>query len=186
VLFETLYRVGLPIWDTPPPQELRELVEGPAALPAGHALDVGCGSGIDAIYLAQNGWRVTAVDFSAAAITRARRAARGVTGATFLQGDVTKLAQLPIEQPIDMVLDMGCYHSLPDGAKSGYVAQLAAVMAPGTPLVMWEGIRITPGQIPAAFERDFVIESMHRKDFPIKRMLVRHTITAHWYQLRRR
>jgi SAM-dependent methyltransferase len=108
---------------------LRDLVEGAGALPVGHALDVGCGSGINAIYLARHGWRVTAVDFSAAAIASARRAARGVTGATFLEGDVTKLSQLPIEQPIDLVLDMGCYHSLPDGAKSTYVAELAAVIA---------------------------------------------------------
>jgi len=35
-------------------------------------------------------------------------------------------------------------------------------------------------------QADFVIESAHRKDFPIKRMLLRHNITAHWYQLRRR
>lgn len=186
VLFDTLYRLRLPIWDTPPPQELRQLVEGPDALPAGHALDVGCGSGINAIFLARQGWQVTAVDFSGAAIATARRAARAVGGATFLEGDVTKLSQLPIDKPIDLVLDMGCYHSLPEGAKVSYVRELAAVMTAGTPLVMWQGVRITPGEIPAVFERDFIIESVHRKDFPIRRFLVRHTITAHWYQLRRR
>lgn len=186
VLFETLYRLRLPIWDTPPPDELRDLVEGATALPTGHALDVGCGSGINAVYLARHGWRVTAIDFSAAAIARACRAARGVEGATFLEGDVTMLSVLPIDRPIDLVLDMGCYHSLPDSAKPLYVGELAEVMAPGTPLVMWEGIRIAPGEIPAAFARDFVVESVHRKDFPIKRFLVRRTITAHWYRLRRR
>lgn len=186
VLFETLYRLRLPIWDTPPPQELRDLIEGPAAMPAGHALDVGCGTGINAVYLARHGWRVTAVDFSAAAIASARRGAHGVGGATFLHGDVTTLSQLQIEPPIDLVLDMGCYHSLPNAAKPAYVSELGKVMASGTPLVMWEGIRISPGEIPAAFETDFVVESVHRKDFPIKRFLVRHTITAHWYRLRRR
>lgn len=87
---------------------------------------------------------------------------------------------------IDLVLDMGCYHSLPKRAKPIYVGELAAVLASGTPLVMWQGIRLRPGEIPAAFERDFVIESVHRKDSPIRRTVLRHTITGHWYQLRRR
>lgn len=43
--------------------------------PAGRALDVGCGEGADAIWLAQQGWQVTAVDISTIAIDRARRAA---------------------------------------------------------------------------------------------------------------
>ena len=186
VLFDTLYRLGRPIWDTPPPRQLRDLVEGSEALPPGHALDVGCGSGTNVIYLATHGWRATGVDCSAAAMKRARRAADGITGASFLEGDVTKLSSLPLAAPIDLVLDMGCYHSVPDGAKPTYVAELAAVMKPGTPLVMWEGIRIKPGEIPDAFNHDFIIESTQRKDFPINRKLLRHNITAHLYQLRRR
>lgn len=186
VLFDTLYRLGRPIWETPPPEPLRDLIEGPDALAPGHALDVGCGSGINAIYLATHGWRATGVDFSAASLTRARRAAQGVAGVTFLHGDVTQLSHLPIDEPVDLVLDMGCYHSLPDAAKGTYVAELTAVMKPGTPLVMWEGIRMKAGEIRDAFNRDFVIESVRRKDFSVRRKLVRHTITAHWYQLRRR
>jgi len=45
-------------------------------LAPGRALDVGCGEGADAIWLAERGWRVTAVDISGAAIERARDAAR--------------------------------------------------------------------------------------------------------------
>jgi SAM-dependent methyltransferase len=45
-------------------------------LPAGRALDAGCGHGVDAIWLAAHGWRVTAVDFSAAALAHARRTAQ--------------------------------------------------------------------------------------------------------------
>ncbi|MDI1451118.1 class I SAM-dependent methyltransferase [Polyangium sp. 6x1] len=48
-----------------------ENVEG---LPAGTALDVGCGLGADAIWLAHQGWRVTAVDISHVALDRARAA----------------------------------------------------------------------------------------------------------------
>ena len=186
LLFDTLYRLGRPIWDTPPPEELRDAIEGPNAIPPGHALDVGCGTGTNVIYLAQHGWQATGVDFSAAAIRKARTNAHGVPGANFIEGDVTKLSHLDIGRPIDLVIDMGTYHSLPDNAKPTYVAELADVMEPGTPLMMWQGIRLKPGEIPQAFGRDFIIERTKPKDFIIKRKMLRHTITAEWYWVRRR
>ena len=185
LLFDTLYRLGRPVWDTPPPQELCDAIEGPNALPPGHALDVGCGTGTNAIYLANHGWHVAAVDFSAAAIRKARADARGITNATFIEGDVTRLSHLGISAPIDLVIDMGTYHALPESAKPAYVAELAKVMVPGTPLMMWEGIGLRPGEIPEAFGRDFIIERTEAKDFHIKRKMLRHTVTAHWYWLRR-
>ena len=89
LLFDTLYRLGRPIWDTPPPQELCDAIEGPNAMPPGHALDVGCGTGTNVIYLAKHGWQATGIDFSAAAIRKARTDAHGIDGATFIEGDVT-------------------------------------------------------------------------------------------------
>lgn len=118
---------------------------------------------------------------SAAAIRKARTNAHGVAGATFIEGDVTKLSHLDVSRPIDLVIGMGTYHSLPDNAKPTYVAELAEVMEPGTPLMMWQGIRLKPGEIPEAFGRDFIIERTKAKDFIIKRKMLRHTITAHWY-----
>lgn len=47
-----------------------------ADLPAGRALDVGCGEGADAVYLAQRGWSVTALDVAAPALDRGRAAAQ--------------------------------------------------------------------------------------------------------------
>ncbi len=56
------------------------LVETLAKLPAGAAIDLACGAGRNAIYMAEHGWTVTAVDASEAAIelVRRRSAARGV------------------------------------------------------------------------------------------------------------
>src|SRR3954468_20682622 len=48
-----------------------------AELPPGRALDLGCGEGGDAVWLADHGWAVTAVDISSTALDRARRAAEG-------------------------------------------------------------------------------------------------------------
>jgi len=52
------------------------LVAEVADLAPGRALDVGCGEGADAIWLARRGWAVTAIDISDAAVSRAREAAR--------------------------------------------------------------------------------------------------------------
>ena len=186
LLFDALYRLGRPPWDTPPPDELRHAIEGPDALSPGHALDVGCGTGTNAIYLARHGWQVTGVDFSSAAIDKARDKAAGVSGPQFMRGDATRLSELPIPRPVDLVLDMGTFHTLSDEGKAEYVRELAAVMTPGTPLMMWQGIRIKPGEIPAAFDSAFDIEEDKHKDFVIERGLIRRTISGRWYVLRRK
>jgi SAM-dependent methyltransferase len=51
------------------------LVAEVADLAPGRALDVGCGEGADAVWLAQRGWAVTAIDVSDVALSRARAAA---------------------------------------------------------------------------------------------------------------
>lgn len=186
VLFDALYRLGRPVWDTPPPDELRQVIEGPGALRPGHALDVGCGTGTNVIYLAGHGWQATGVDFSAAAISTARRRADGITGARFIRGDATKLTEIGLRGRIDLALDMGTFHSLPDAGKPEYVKELAALLTPGTPLLMWQGIRIKQGEIADAFGSEFTVESITPKDFAIKRAFVRKTIPGQWYQLRRR
>ncbi len=53
------------------------LVHGVADLAPGRVLDVGCGEGADAVWLARRGWEVTALDVSGVALERAQQAARG-------------------------------------------------------------------------------------------------------------
>jgi trans-aconitate methyltransferase len=56
VVYRVLYRVGLVLWQrNAPPDDLVALIEGPSALPAGRALELGCGTGIDSVYLATRG-----------------------------------------------------------------------------------------------------------------------------------
>jgi SAM-dependent methyltransferase len=63
------YRGPAAIWSGEPNMRL---VEETSTLTPGNALDVGCGEGADAIWLAERGWRVTAVDIASTALDRAR------------------------------------------------------------------------------------------------------------------
>ena len=66
--FEEMYRATDALWSGRPNTQL---VAEAADLPPGTALDVGCGEGADAMWLAARGWQVTAVDFAATALERA-------------------------------------------------------------------------------------------------------------------
>lgn len=194
VVFEMLYRLGLAIWEIPVPEEIRVLgdrygaqgAEGPDAVAPGRALDLGCGTSGNVAFLAQHGWDATGVDFSAAAIKKAAKSTEGMAGATFAQGDVTKLTEQGITGPFDLVIDNGCYHSLSAADKPVYVREVAAVMKPGALLLMWEGIRLQPNEIPERFSADFDVEQITEKNFVTKRFGRRINIDAHWYRLRRK
>ena len=54
-----------------------QLVAEVADMPLGRALDLGCGEGADAVWLAARGWKVTAIDISQVALNRARRTRSG-------------------------------------------------------------------------------------------------------------
>ncbi len=77
------------------------LAEVASGLPVGRALDLGCGEGGDAVWLAQQGWRVTGVDLSGTAVARAARAA-GAAGVaertTFVAADLATWAPEPDER----------------------------------------------------------------------------------------
>ena len=81
-LYGLLYRIGFTPWDTnKAPAELQAIAEGADALPPSRALDLGCGTGTQAVYLSRLGWQVTAVDSVERALeqARARDAASGAT-----------------------------------------------------------------------------------------------------------
>jgi SAM-dependent methyltransferase len=116
-----------PPWDTGvTPPELERFV---ASHPPGRALDLGCGTGTNVVYLAQHGWDAVGVDFVGRAVAKARRRSRDAgVACTFLVGDATRLAVAGL---FDLALDMGCLHSIPAGGRAGYAAGLARVVRSG-------------------------------------------------------
>ena len=75
LFYELGYRYFHMPWDGGPRQELVELVESGRISPS-RAIDLGCGTGSNAVFLAQRGFDVTGVDYSSAAIEKARERAR--------------------------------------------------------------------------------------------------------------
>jgi SAM-dependent methyltransferase len=95
----------------------------------GAVLDVGCGLGDNAIYLASQGHQVTGIDAAPAAIEQATQLAgeRGVD-LEFAVADATSLAGF--EGRFDSVLDGACYHCLDEDARHAYAAALHRATRP--------------------------------------------------------
>jgi ubiquinone/menaquinone biosynthesis C-methylase UbiE len=156
-----MYRIGFAPWDGHPlAKSLRDLVDGDAALSAGKALDLGCGTGDNAIYLATHGWQVTGVDFVAKAVEKARdKAAAKKVEVTFAHADVTRLSAEGIGSGFDLIVDSGCLHGMSPQDRDAYVREVTTVAAPGARLLLNEfipgGSFPVPGIDPAEVERRF-------------------------------
>jgi SAM-dependent methyltransferase len=139
VVYRTLYLLGLTVWDRGvPTSDLVELVEGASPSPPGRALDIGCGTGTDSIYLAEHGWDVTGVDMvpRALAIARRKAAAAGVTP-RFVEGDVTRLRDFGVGGGYALLLDFGCFHTIPPDQRDAYVESVSEAAAPGSTLLLF-------------------------------------------------
>lgn len=78
-------------WEVGPRQELVELVSSGRLRP-GRAVDLGCGTGANAVFLAQHGFEVTGIDFAPAALAKATaKAATAGVQVRFLEDDLTRL-----------------------------------------------------------------------------------------------
>jgi ubiquinone/menaquinone biosynthesis C-methylase UbiE len=157
--FRWLYRLGFTPWDGHPlANSLRDLVEGSSASAPGTALDLGCGTGDNAIYLADHGWRVTGVDYIDKPLTTARAKA-GERSISFLKADVTQLRSEGVGDDFDLIIDSGCLHGMSDGDRDAYVREVTAVAATGARLLIVAFVPGAsfgvPGIDPADVERRF-------------------------------
>lgn len=126
-------------WDTGRPQPaVTNLVDSNAV--SDPVLDIGCGTGTEALFLAERGHSVVGVDFAAPAIERARSRAseRDLEGSVdFTVADVLDLAASEVGT-FETILDVGLFHTLAESEYRDYGASLAAVTRPGGHVVLLE------------------------------------------------
>ena len=101
--------------------------------PLGRAIDLGCGRGRYTAELARRGWEAVGIDNIPRAIDGANRS--GVSGATFVVGDVTKLAAADLGR-FDFFLDVGCFQGLSSGQRLAEGRGVSALADPGATLLM--------------------------------------------------
>jgi SAM-dependent methyltransferase len=98
----------------------------------GRVIDLGCGTGANAIWLVQQGFETTGMDISPLAIERARkRAAEAGTQVRLVAGDVLE-PPAEIGGPYDFVFDRGCYHIVRRISAERYLATLLQITRPGS------------------------------------------------------
>ena len=131
--FKFLY-LFRPRWDTGIP--VPELVRFVAQNPAGTALDLGCGTGTNMLYLAEHGWSVTGIDFISTVIRKAKKKLKGLP-VTLLVEDVAHLKSLEISGPYDLLLDVGCFHNLSFSEREKVVAGIRYWLKPGASIMIY-------------------------------------------------
>ncbi|MBJ3809211.1 class I SAM-dependent methyltransferase [Streptomyces flavofungini] len=141
--YDVLYRgntpagagAPLPPWDIGGPQKfVVEWQENDRIV--GPVLDAGCGSGIHAVYLAQQGHEVVGFDYSATAIEAAKHRAStaGLAGTVSFQ--IADATSLDLAGPYATVIDSALYHGLTEGERRVYVTSLRRVCGPSARLFL--------------------------------------------------
>ncbi|MCA9494165.1 MAG: class I SAM-dependent methyltransferase [Myxococcales bacterium] len=121
------YRAGSMPWDVGHAEPLLAERVARGHLPRGRAIEVGCGTGTDARFLADSGWEVMGVDLAPTAVELARSKGGGVSY------EVHDILAAPLPGgPYDLVFDRGCFHVFDAGEhRRRFAERVAEALAPG-------------------------------------------------------
>jgi SAM-dependent methyltransferase len=173
----TLLYLGKPRWDTGvSPPELLNFIQNQLC---GRALDLGCGTGTNAITLAKHGWEVVGIDFISIAIRQARRKARTANlYIDFQRGDVTDLRN--ILGSFDLVLDIGCYHSLPPVGRKAYIANLDRLLSPGGTFLLYGFLNTRPEKSDRGIKDEDICQLSRRLTLSVRQDGFDHKRPSTW------
>ena len=156
LFFTIRYWLNNPPWDTGiTPPEVYDFLKNH---PPGNALDLGCGTGTNALTLASNGWQTTGVDYIPKAIRAARRKEKRMglgDNVNFQVADA--LAYQPQEGLFDLILDIGCFHSFRGEDVGQYARNISRLLATGGSLLLYVHLNLDPGPGHGAGESDLAV-----------------------------
>lgn len=174
----------LPPWeiDEPQPVVVQLLADGSLA---GRVLDAGCGTGHNALHLADAGLEVVGFDVAPTAVAAAReRAASRGSSARFVCADATDLPRGgELDGPFDTALDVGMFHALTPEQRTSYAEQLHQVVRPGGAVIVvalteW----VKPDAFDAAFGEGWSIAEV--RDAEVRAALPETAARANWGESR--
>jgi SAM-dependent methyltransferase len=118
-------------------KELIRVLDEEKIMPC-RAVELGCGTGTNSVYLASRGFDITGMDCSPVALEQARKkAAAAGSDAKFLEADLCRV-NLQLE-PFEFIFDRGCYHSVRRVDIAGFLRTLRQFSKPGTRYLMLAG-----------------------------------------------
>jgi cyclopropane fatty-acyl-phospholipid synthase-like methyltransferase len=171
--FDEAYREGLPPWDVGRAQpELVRLVE--AGRITGRVIDIGCGTGENALYFAKAGLDVVGVDGSPEAIRQARDKARQRD--VSIRFDIADVLDLhAYRQSFDTATDSGVFHVFDDDDRPRYEHSVRDVLRPGGYLFLvcfserqpgdWGPRRVTQAELRETFNDGWHIDRIEAAHF---------------------
>lgn len=141
-IYDLMYRLWAP-WDAVGVRpELLALLAGwhvdPDRYP--RAVDLGCGTGANVVFLAERGFDAVGVDFSPVAIAKARRRAdeaRMGHRCRFVVGDLTAEHIPEVDGPFDLLVDLGTLDDLDPAGRRAMADTVARLARPGSLLLFW-------------------------------------------------
>jgi SAM-dependent methyltransferase len=167
LFYKFQYLVGMTPWE-----RMKTLPAGDQAIaligreeigrepPYGRALDLGCGSGIWSVHLAQRGWEVTGVDIVPKAVRAAReRARRGGVECRFINGSITALSAAGVGLGFRLVLDFGVVHGLSPEQVRAVGREVTAAATEDATLLMYGVMPGHRGPLPRGVSREQVEEA---------------------------
>ncbi len=154
-------------WDTPwASAELAGVLAALDPHAGSDALDIGCGTGADAVFMAKLGLTVIGLDLSAVALELAEERCRAAgVDVHWLTGDALKI---PVaSESVDLATDRGCLHHIPDAERAQYASEVFRVLRPG-------GIFVVRGMSEAGRHKHPVTPETIRRHFVEPRFTIRH------------
>jgi cyclopropane fatty-acyl-phospholipid synthase-like methyltransferase len=170
LFYDLGYRYFTMPWEGGPRSELVELVDSGRLKPC-RAVDLGCGTGANAVFLAQRGFEVTGVDFASSALARAAKLADASrVKVDWVEDDLTTLSG--VRGQFDLLVDYGVLDDLGGRDRDRYVRRVTPLARSGARFLLWcfewsprwweralpIAMAMAPGEVERRFGADFAIE----------------------------